>query len=69
MHYTLYNSGNTLTFKPNERIFTPHSKVPQKALDFYKDLVKFRNDPSVFICDEGGKKMEGKKSHLQILEF
>lgn len=53
--YTFFSDGNGYNFYPERNVYDIFQKRRRTALDFHKDLVKFRNSPSVFILDETGK--------------
>ena len=56
--FALVNSLNYHFFNPNEKIYLPQTKNPIRALDFYKDMVKTRDVPHIFILDDKGKILE-----------
>lgn len=61
MQFAFFNSGSVYFFKPFKPIYDIRNDgVKQNALEFHKDIVKERNDPSVFILDNHGKLVEVK---------
>lgn len=55
--YTFYSDGNSYNFYPSRIVFDMFEGKRRSALDFHKDLVTFRNSPTVFILDESGKEV------------
>lgn len=53
--FALVNHNNYHFFKPNEKMYLPHSKAPIRAVDFYQDMVKSRADSKIFILDDKGR--------------
>lgn len=49
MKCTFFNSGNYFFFNPTMMVYPPNNQPPQKAWDFYADLVKLMNRKDCFI--------------------
>ena len=50
--YTFFNNGTGYEFKPEKN--ASHNGELSNLLEIHKDLVRFYNDPSVFILDDAG---------------
>lgn len=53
--YTFFSDGNSYNFYPERFVYDMFEGKRRSALDFHKDLVAFRNSPTVFILDDTGK--------------
>lgn len=53
--YTFFSNGNSYQFRPNKN--ASFNGELSNLLAIHTDLVKHRNDPSVFILDEFGKEL------------
>lgn len=49
MKCTFFNSGNYFHFNPEANYYPPNNNPPQKAIDFYQDLVKLMDRPDCYI--------------------
>lgn len=49
MKATFFNGGNYFFFNPSAMIYPPNNQPPQKAIDFYNDLVSLMNRKDCFV--------------------
>lgn len=55
IRYTFFSDGTPHSFNPNKPVYVAGSKERRTQLDLHKELVKFRQSPTVFILDNKGK--------------
>lgn len=51
MKCTFFNSGNYFHFNPDANYYPPNDAPPQKAIDFYRSLVKLMDRPDCFLVE------------------
>lgn len=54
LNFTFVSDGTATEFEAFKTIVCPFEQRKRTQLDFYRDLVAFRNSPSVFILDNTG---------------
>lgn len=55
LQFTYHSAGTYVTFSPFKNVVDPFEKRKRPQLDMYRDMVAFRNDPTVFILDNTGQ--------------
>lgn len=54
LSFTFVSDGTPYTFAPLKSVVCPFEKRKRYQIDIYRDLVKFRNSPTVYIIDNTG---------------
>lgn len=54
LFFTLVSEGTPHQFEAFKTIVCPFEKKKRRQIDVYRDLVAFRDSPSVFIIDNTG---------------
>ncbi len=54
LSFTFHSDGTYQSFSPFKNVYDPFERKKRYLLDMYRDLVKFRDSPSVFILDNTG---------------
>lgn len=54
LFFTFHSDGTAHSFAPFKNIYDPFEKKKRYQLDVFRDLVAFRDSPTVFILDNTG---------------
>lgn len=58
--FTIHSDGTYQSFAPFKNVYDPIEKKKRYQLDMFRDLVAFRDSPTVFILDNTGHVLKSK---------